>query len=390
MLRWGFAAPPPPTKSRRRPDETQLACALLELHALGALDASKGGALTPWGEAMATLALEPPLARACLEAVHFGDDARRPAEAPDARTREAVLAVAAMLSAEDVWFVGGDARDRRGAPSARRDAADELRDQALDAHARFRHPRGDLASLLVVFSEYERACRTGGERSFARKHSLRDRALRFARKARDQLDQELARVERRDATRKGAASSAKRPRDDAGGRVDLDAVCRALCAGLCLNAAERTMNDAYLLLPSAAAKYIPTSTDEAAKKRAPPPTLVRLDAETVGPMTRNPDWIVFNELRVNRNAKGSFAKNVVVVDGKWLKHCRRDVGSSDVEILCGREPKPPPPPDAAAKKAGASSKAGAAAPAAAAPQKADTTALDAARARFLARKQGRR
>ena len=75
--------------------------------------------------------------------------------------RNAVLAVVAMLSAEDVWYVGGKASDRRGAPSARRDAADQLRDEALDAHARFRHPRGDLISLLVVFSEYERACRSG-------------------------------------------------------------------------------------------------------------------------------------------------------------------------------------------------------------------------------------
>ena len=54
--------------------------------------------------------------------------------------RNAVLAVVAMLSAEDVWYVGGKASDRRGAPSARRDAADQLRDEALDAHARFRHP----------------------------------------------------------------------------------------------------------------------------------------------------------------------------------------------------------------------------------------------------------
>ena len=74
-------------------------------------------------------------------------------------------------------------------------------------------PSGDLISLLVVFSEYERACRSGGERTFARKHSLRDRALRFARKARDQLDAELARCERRENKRRRESSD--------GSRVDL-------------------------------------------------------------------------------------------------------------------------------------------------------------------------
>mmetsp|Transcript_21277 Transcript_21277/g.63538 ORF Transcript_21277/g.63538 Transcript_21277/m.63538 type:complete len:804 (+) Transcript_21277:257-2668(+) len=372
------------------PDEAQLACALLELHALGALDASRGGALTAAGDAMASLALEPDLARALLEAVHFGDDPKRRGRA-DATTRDAVLAIAAMLSAEDVWYVGGDARDRRGGPSSRRDAADALRDQSLDEHARFRHARGDLVSLLNVYVAYERACRSGGQQSFARRHSLRDRALRFARKARDQLDSELARAERNDRRRKEQRGD-KRPRDDAeraGGRVDLDAVARALCAGLCCNAAERTMNDAYLLMPSAGASLLAAS--DATKL---PPTLVRLDAVTVAPMTRNPDWICFHELRVNRRAKGSFARNVVVVDGEWLKHCRRRIGTTEVEILCGHEPLPKPEPeeektpkvnkDALLKLAaiGADD-----ATASTASTKPATSAVDEARARFLARKK---
>ena len=41
------------------PDQKQLACALLELHALGALESH--GILTPLGHAMASLALEPDL-----------------------------------------------------------------------------------------------------------------------------------------------------------------------------------------------------------------------------------------------------------------------------------------------------------------------------------------
>jgi ATP-dependent RNA helicase DHX8/PRP22 len=341
------------------PDQKQLACALLELHALGALESH--GILTPLGHAMASLALEPDLARAALESVHFTGEG-----ATDPTVRNAVLAVVAMLSAEDVWYVGGKASDRRGAPSARRDAADQLRDEALDAHARFRHPRGDLISLLVVFSEYERACRSGGERTFARKHSLRDRALRFARKARDQLDAELARCERREN---------KRRRESSDGRVDLDEVCRALAAGLCLNAAERTLNDAYLLLPSASAHV---------QENKPEKSLVRLDAETEAPMSRPPDHICFHELRVNRHAKGSFARNVVVVDGKWLKKCRKRVGTADVGLLCGKEASAKAPVVAApAAAAPAASSATAAAPVVVD----GGQAVDAARARFLARRK---
>ena len=64
---------------------------------------------------------------------------------------------------------------------------------------------------------------------------------------------------------------------------------------------------------------------------------MRLDAETEAPMSRPPDHICFHELRVNRHAKGSFARNVVVVDGKWLKKCRKRVGTADVGLLCGKE-----------------------------------------------------
>ena len=99
-------------------------------------------------------------------------------------------------------------------------------------------------------------------------------------------------------------------------------------------------------------------------------------------MSRPPDHICFHELRVNRHAKGSFARNVVVVDGKWLKKCRKRVGTADVGLLCGKE---------------ASAKAPVAVPAAAAPAPASATAaapvvdsgqaVDAARARFLARRK---
>ncbi|KAH8057892.1 ATP-dependent RNA helicase [Aureococcus anophagefferens] len=227
------------------PDETQLACALLELHALGALDAANKGRLT------------------------------------------------------DVGTSGLSAATGGTCGAARRSAAtlaDELRDEAFDKHAKFRHPRGDLISLLRVFTEYEKALSRGADGlGFAKAHSLRYRALQFAKKARDQLDDELRRV------------APEAP--SGGGRVDLAETCDALCAGLCLNAAERTLNDAYLLLPCAGTA---TRREAAGKPAAPHVALVRLDATTTSafarPRTRSASSSCASRTR------WSFAKNAVVVD----------------------------------------------------------------------------
>ena len=352
------------------PDETQLACALLELHALGALDAANKGRLTDVGFAMSRLALEPPLGRALLESVGFRKGSRRALPT----TRESVLAIAAMLSAEDVWFVGGDRRDLRGGPSKRRDAADELRDEAFDKHAKFRHPRGDLISLLRVFTEYEKALGRGADGlGFAKAHSLRYRALQFAKKARDQLDDELRRV------------APEAP--SGGGRVDLAETCDALCAGLCLNAAERTLNDAYLLLPCAGTAYEAREAARAGKPAAPHVALVRLDATTTSAFARPPDTICFFELRVSRNSRGSFAKNVVVVDRATLDACRTRVDTTTPEALCGRPPKPVEAAPAKPAAPGRRPEKRKAPEEKAAPPKADASALAAAKARFLARKR---
>ena len=352
------------------PDETQLACALLELHALGALDAANKGRLTDVGFAMSRLALEPPLGRALLESVGFRKGSRRALPT----TRESVLAIAAMLSAEDVWFVGGDRRDLRGGPSKRRDAADELRDEAFDKHAKFRHPRGDLISLLRVFTEYEKALSRGADGlGFAKAHSLRYRALQFAKKARDQLDDELRRV------------APEAP--SGGGRVDLAETCDALCAGLCLNAAERTLNDAYLLLPCAGTAYEAREAARAGKPAAPHVALVRLDATTTSAFARPPDTICFFELRVSRNSRGSFAKNVVVVDRATLDACRTRVDTTTPEALCGRPPKPVEAAPAKPAAPGRRPEKRKAPEEKAAPPKADASALAAAKARFLARKR---
>ena len=74
---------------------------------------------------------------------------------------------------------------------------------------------------------------------------------------------------------------------------------------------------------------------------------------------------------------------MVVVDGKWLKKCRKRVGTADVGLLCGKE---------ASRKAPVVAAPTAAAPAAssataAAPVVDSGQAVDAARARFLARKK---
>jgi len=344
------------------PDPVQLGCALLELHALGALDAARGGRLTADGRAMATLALEPPLAKAVIEAAAIGGNG----------VRAAVLSIAAMLSSEDVWYI--DAGARPSQTERRKGLGTSFDDRKLDAlqqHAAFRHPRGDLISLLVVFAEYDRSCggRDGDGAQWCRDHSLRLRALKFARKARQQLDSELQRVEERSRDRKPTHSND-------GGKVDLDGVCEALCAGLCLNAAERSLNEgAYVLLPSAG---------EALREGdAPKVSLVRVEDTTAAAFkTRGPACIVFHELRVANNSRGSLAKNICAVKPETLERCRRRVGTSDPHTLSGRTP--PPPEAVAAPQPRAVLKRRMDVPAAPVNTAPD---LDSARARYLARKR---
>lgn len=274
------------------PDPDQLACALLELHALGALD--RGPKLTTTGRQMARLALEPNLAKCLIEA---GRDA-------SSSSREGALTACALLSAEDVWLTPSRAKQD-----------DELRIASI--HLKLKDERGDLFSLIKVFDAFERQHRDARP-AWCRRHYLRFRALHFAAKARAQLDSEL-----------GALRLVTKETKPGGNLVE------ALCAGLCLNGAVRgNQPDAYVLLPSPAIAQVQAANPD---NDAGQVSLVRIPESTSIAFTRSPKCICFHELRIGHNSRGSTAHNVLVIDDpELLRACRARLGTADLDLLNGR------------------------------------------------------
>ena len=325
VLRFDFLDPP---------DAAQLACALIELHAIGAIDTSTGD-LKPLGRCIASLALEPNLARALVEAAHLEQAISKRRRT---RVRSTILGACALLSSEDVWF--NPHKKRR--PSFKQEQDDDSKDDETRAkHMAFRHERGDLFSLANVFHAFLAVDRNHhAALAWCELHSLRYRALRFARKAADQLDSEL--------------ESFVEPKlknidldDPSSDEDDDDLAARAITYGLCLNAAERGMHkDAFVLLPGPGATLdaqldeFPGLLEEDDNQILRPPSvaLVRVDDDTQAAFKTTPQAFVFHELKVPSNARGSFAHNLVVVDVNILNNARRHLGHANVRDLCGRPP----------------------------------------------------
>ncbi len=124
------------------PGDEGLCEALLALHALGALDSC--GQVTPRGQQMSRLPLDPCLARTLLQACAEG-------------CLSEVLAVAALASTEPIW------NTRR-----KRDADD--REVTFDIHLTFLHPRGDHLTFLNVWRGWENS---GFDDEWVIRHELR-------------------------------------------------------------------------------------------------------------------------------------------------------------------------------------------------------------------------
>ena len=135
------------------------------------------GNITPLGQDMSTLPLEPRVSRMLLAAAN-----------PYLHCEKEIAAVAGVLSAEDIWH----------SPNPRT-ASPTLVRAAEAAHASMRSPLGDHLTCLRVFERFEEACHqtTGGSGGstgskmtiveWCEKHFLRYRALRNAKNIRDQV-----------------------------------------------------------------------------------------------------------------------------------------------------------------------------------------------------------
>ncbi|KAI0700070.1 P-loop containing nucleoside triphosphate hydrolase protein [Cytidiella melzeri] len=142
-----------------KPDEESILSALATLYILGALDDKK--ALTKNGRDMASLPLEPSLARVVLAAREYGC------------VRE-VLDIVSVLSSNSKLFHDSS----------------EQRDIALEARRKFRHPSGDHLTILNVvrsFDEIAKAETAAGQRDWCQKSFLTFRCLTEALAIRTQL-----------------------------------------------------------------------------------------------------------------------------------------------------------------------------------------------------------
>ena len=216
MLSFEFVSAPP---------MEALAAALEHLYALGALD--KDGKLSPTGQQMARLPLEPSYAKALLRAADF-DCALQ------------MLSLVAMLSVEGSAFV---------APPNAREKADEAR-------ARFACPQADTVTLVNVLAAF--GSRSGGaSRAWCEQNCVNRRTVEAATKVRAQLADGCARlgVLGDDFERREAAEAAEAKRRATLGLPHVDAdkareLRRCMTAAFFLNAAQRQPTGEYLAIAS--------------------------------------------------------------------------------------------------------------------------------------------
>lgn len=243
------------------PSEDLLAEALVHLHLLGGLDES--GQLTGIGNKMTVFSVEPVLSRTLIEAASQG-------------CLEEAATVAAMMSVEDIWVtrhahnsrsngrLGGSSHSQKqpwAGGTGQRDAGEDGRRDAEEAHARQRHPLGDHHTYLRVYDNW---IDHGESSDWCFENFIRQRSLRVAKQIRSQLLEE-ARKAGLETVNHSAASSWRSKGDwggrhthshggmDKGRREERERdvrLSRSIAAGLFMNAARRcTSESIFRTLP---------------------------------------------------------------------------------------------------------------------------------------------
>ncbi|CAM9875864.1 unnamed protein product [Ectocarpus sp. 8 AP-2014] len=349
------------------PAEDQSLEALQHLYCLGALD--QDGRATDTGRHMSRFPLEPSLSRTLLEAGELG-------------CLEEILTIVALLSVESIWFTrskGGGGGGGGGAGNGARGKRGERDEEAEASHALFRHPLGDHFTYLAVYRAWEAS---GFSDAWAKEEFLRVRALRTARSVRSQLLGEV---------RKASGGGRRRGRQGGGLEVtscgrDLDKVRKAVCAGYFTNAGQRCSKE--WVYRSLAVGALQQEGDDGAGRSGL--TLMYLHpTSSLVHAQEPPEHVVYTELVFTARP---FMRHAMAVKGRWLRSRLEAVRPCSSDRLCGRALAAAPgagggeeEEEAAAAAAAAAGAAGRTAEASSLAKKND--AIEAARARFLARKR---
>jgi ATP-dependent helicase HrpA len=244
------------------------------LQELGALDESRE--LTPLGEQLARLPIDPTLGRMLLQS-----------QAEHA-TRE-LLIIAAGLSIQDP-----------------RERPMEQKDAAAAAHRRFNDPRSDFLTLLNIWNafheQWEKLRTQGQRRKFCKAHFLSYNRMVEWQDLHGQLEDALGDV----ATVKLNESNAS-----------YDAIHRAILTGLLGHVAHREERNTYKGTSNRTLAVFPGSVlfDRNEKPKKGPPVQGHKAPPTKPTSTSQPQWIVSGEIVETSQI---FARTLAGIDPMWI------------------------------------------------------------------------
>ena len=254
------------------PDAESIVAALKSLFLLGALSSAK--VLTPLGQRMAALPLEPPLARALLAGAELG-------------CARALLPILSILSSSALLF----------APSAS-PSSEDARD--TDARRKFRHLAGDHLTALNVWRAYGEVLRgegRAGARAWCRGAGVNERCLAEARQIAAQLREVCTRI----GVEVGAGAGADDDVDtdaSADTAAEAEGVLRALVCGLVQNTAFLQPDGSYkqVMGPSVRLSALGMNgrpaADRAAARRSSKSTQAHLSQTRRCPRSCTMNWCV--------------------------------------------------------------------------------------------------
>lgn len=188
------------------PEERMILEALRQLYFFGALD--RGGNVTPLGRQMTDFPLSPGLSRTVILSTRLGCE-------------DLVLAVAAMLSVENVFVSPGGKKDLSSATNIHKKLAEEA------------GGTNDFATLLCV---YKQCHSSSSPPRWCREHFIHWRALKMAYNIHQQLEAILQRqINRKSHPKQDNSRESSRPNSK-------DMLRRALCNGYFCNVARKSSN----------------------------------------------------------------------------------------------------------------------------------------------------
>lgn len=335
--------------------------ALRQLYVLDAID--EDGQITIIGKSMAKLPLDPCLARALIAAQDLG-------------CLDAMLSVASMLSPEGSVFLGGKGPEQlvNGAEERSKRQGDRSASGTITHHGRsllsemMSDGLGDHVLLLRLWEGWQAA---GASTEWCRELGIDLRAMRFARDVRKQLAQIMSSAELGREKESFEERNAKRPRSlvaFSDSKI-INSLRKALTIGFASRLARRMpMHNGYRTLgeSSALAQIHPSAA--------------RLSPDDEGLL---PEWVVYHELVSTGRV---YLSGVCPVEGTWVAMVLPKLQGVDTARLSGGATREKAKAEEERRIEEGKSKAEKGAPSAAAERRNDNAAVDAARARFLARK----